>query len=93
MDLPINYGAASSRKRKEARETYIRIQKRLCWHCKEPLDQPPEQLVLLATINLRLFPRGMLDHPIHLHHSRTTGLTLGAVHGRCNAYLWQYLGQ
>lgn len=93
MDLPINYDTASSRKRREAREMYVRNQKRLCWYCQEPLDQPPEQLVQLATINLRLFPRGMLDHPIHLHHDRRTGMTLGAVHGRCNAYLWQYKGQ
>jgi hypothetical protein len=42
---------------------------------------------------MRLFPKGFLNAPVHLHHSHVTNMTLGAVHGYCNGYLWQYLGE
>jgi hypothetical protein len=44
-------------------------------------------------VDLKLFPRGFLSNPVHLHHCHTTGLTIGAVHSRCNAILWQHHGQ
>jgi hypothetical protein len=28
-----------------------------------------------------------------LHHCHQTGLTIGAVHAKCNAVLWQYHGE
>jgi hypothetical protein len=44
-------------------------------------------------INQILFPKSFFKYPVHLHHCHKTGLTLGAVHHYCNAYLWQYLGE
>lgn len=32
-------------------------------------------------------------YPVHLHHDHKTGLTIGAVHAKCNAVLWQYYGE
>ncbi len=37
------------------------------------------------------FPKGMLDHPIHLHHDHNTGLTIGAIHAYCNVISFVYL--
>ena len=28
-----------------------------------------------------------------IEYDRVTGLTIGAVHAKCNAYLWQYKSQ
>lgn len=93
MDLPINYDKASQANKKKARLAYIDLQEGLCWFCKTSLDKEPSQEVLSKPINLRLFPKGMLNTPVHLHHDHNTGLTIGAVHSRCNAYLWQYKGE
>ena len=40
-----------------------------------------------------LFPPNFFKWPVHLHHSHDTGMTIGAVHARCNAVLWQYHGE
>ncbi len=37
------------------------------------------------------FPKGMLDHPVHLHHNHETGLTIGAIHVYCNIISFVYL--
>lgn len=34
--------------------------------------------------------KNFLQHPIHLQHNHTTGMTEGAVHNYCNAVMWQY---
>ena len=93
MQLPIKYSKASPYMRKKARMEYIRLQKGLCQYCNEPLDKQPLSKVMNATINTKLFPTGFFDWPIHLHHDHNTDDTIGAVHARCNAYLWQYLGE
>ena len=93
MELPIQYSKTHHTVRRRAREEYVRRQNGLCLHCGEPLGQPPNQKVQDAYINGRLFPFGFFDHPIHLHHDRKTDLSLGAVHARCNAWLWQYKGE
>ncbi|MGV8863267.1 MAG: hypothetical protein ACOH2T_19135 [Pseudomonas sp.] len=90
--LPVMYHDCSSHYRRLVREEYSRIQGGNCQHCLAPLSGPPADHVAKAHINLRLFPPGMLDHPVHLHHDRKTGLTIGAVHARCNAFLFQYHG-
>ena len=93
MQLPINYDEAHWTVRKNARNQYIKEQNNKCWCCGEPLDSVPSKKILSKPINIKLFPKGMFDYPIHLHHDRKTGLTIGAVHSRCNAYLWQYKGE
>ena len=44
-------------------------------------------------VDEELFPENFFTHPAHLHHCHKTGLTLGAVHPRCNAILWQHYGK
>jgi hypothetical protein len=39
------------------------------------------------------FIKQILEDSVHLHHSHETGMTIGAVHARCNAVLWQYHGE
>lgn len=93
MELPINYDAASRLERRTAREAYIFLQENLCCHCGESLDKNPSKNILEAWIDESLFPRNFFDYPIHLHHNHDTGLTIGVVHNRCNAFLWQYCGE
>lgn len=93
MKLPVNYDKLKIPERKEIREEYVRLQKGLCWLCKEPLNGDPAKEVFNANLNLRLFPDNFLKHPIHLHHNHTTGLTIGTVHAKCNGVMWQYHGE
>ena len=93
MTLPINYDEAHWSVKKKAREQYVVEQKGKCQHCKELLINQPSKEVIGKAINRLLFPLGFFNSPIHLHHDHKTGLTIGAVHAHCNAYLWQYLGQ
>jgi len=79
--------------RRLVREEYIRVQEGLCYHCKEPLNGEASEDVMSKQINENLFPPRFLDWPVHLHHSHVTGMTIGAVHARCNAVLWQYHGE
>ena len=93
ITLPINYEKSDWRVRKQAREQYCEVQEWKCWYCGEDLRQSPCESVLRKNLNMRLFPKGMLDNPIHLHHNHKNGMTIGAVHARCNCVLWQYHGE
>jgi len=93
MDLPINYDASHWSIRRKAREQYIKQQDGRCYYCNEPLNHKARNDVLTSKIDEKLFPRNFFKWPVHLHHDRKTGLTLGATHARCNAYMWQYLGE
>lgn len=93
MTLPAVYGDLTWQERREVRNEYVRLQRGVCRHCGEPLDGKPSGKVASMRINWRLFPPNFMKHPIHLHHSHDTGLTIGAVHNRCNAVLWQYHGE
>lgn len=90
MQLPINYNDASTQVRRMAREQYAREQNGNCYHCKQPLTSSPSLKIQNTSIDERLFPPGFFNNPVHLHHDHVTGMTIGAVHARCNAYLWQY---
>lgn len=92
MELPIDYSKASWQERREARLQYVAEQNNLCYHCKGELDRPPPEFIKNTSIRLVLFPHGFLDSLVHLHHCHRTDKTLGAVHARCNAILWQYYG-
>ncbi len=93
MKLPVDYDGLTSGARKAVREEYVRIQEGKCHHCQEPLTGPSIAVVENANINRALFPPQFFQHPVHLHHSHETGKTIGAVHARCNAYLWQFHGE
>lgn len=93
MQLPINYKESSWYIRKAAREQYVKEQNGNCWFCGLPLNGDPREDIKSVFIDTKRFPKAMFDNPIHLHHSHKTGMTVGAVHARCNAYLWQYKGE
>lgn len=93
MKLPINYSTSSFKVRRMAREQYIVDQEGLCCYCKAPLSGPPEDSVASKRIKERLYPPNFFKHPIHLHHSHVSGMTIGAVHCHCNAVLWEYEGE
>lgn len=90
IKLPQVYEDLSFLDRKAVRLAYIEEQKGRCYYCKELLASRPADEVTARTVNVRLFPPNFFDHPVHLHHSHETGLTLGAVHAYCNAVLWIY---
>lgn len=93
MELPVNYRSLEWPERREVRNEYVRLQSGCCHYCKKPLDGEPSPEVKAKPINWRRFPPNFLKHPVHLHHSHDTGLTIGAVHNYCNAVLWQYHGE
>lgn len=90
MELPVNYDKITKYMRRKARLQYVELQGGKCKHCGNDLEGDPIDKVLNSPINLKLFPPGMLNYPVHLHHDHSTGMTIGAVHARCNAWLWQY---
>ena len=93
MELPIMYKEAHWKVRKAAREEYICQQGGVCWYCGANLNEKPPEHILEKDINRELFPPNFFQWPIHLHHDHVTGMTIGAVHGYCNAVLWQYEGE
>jgi hypothetical protein len=93
MKLPRNYDDLTPKQKRLVREEYVRIQDDKCWYCGENLDRPPRADISMKPINWGLFPPGFMNHPVHLQHDHDTGLTEGAVHSLCNAYLWQYHGR
>jgi hypothetical protein len=91
--LPARYDELTWQERREVRKAYVQKQDGKCHHCGASLEDGPAPSIMSKRINWRLFPANFLKHPIHLHHSHDTGLTIGAVHARCNAVLWQYHGE
>ena len=93
ISLPVNYSSLSYSQKREVRNEYIKRQKGMCCHCLNPLDGDPAEGVRKKWLNKRLFPENFLTHPVHLHHCRKTGKTVGVVHAKCNGVLWQYYGE
>lgn len=93
ITLPAKYDELNQIQRRQVRERYIIRQGGRCIHCNNRLDSEPADFVKKLRLDLDLFPKGFLKHPVHLHHCRKTGLTLGAVHAKCNGVLWQYHGE
>lgn len=89
----MNYNTMCQAERRIAREEYARVQNGKCYHCAGDLTEPPSSKIRLLKIDWKRFPPNFLKHPIHLHHDHKTGETIGAVHARCNAVLWQYHGE
>lgn len=93
MRLPKDYTKLTQQERRSVREEYGRRQGGKCAHCGEPLTGKPPADIQETEIDLRLFPPNFLKWPVHLHHCHVTGMTIGAIHSRCNAVLWQYHGE
>lgn len=93
FDLPVKYADYSTYRRRLIREQYIKEQEGLCYCCENLLTEEPTLFIKEHEINVFLFPSGFFDYPIHLHHDHKTGMTIGAVHAQCNAYLFQYKGE
>lgn len=91
--IPVVYSSLTASQKKIVREKYGTIQQNRCWYCGNELSGDPTEVVMALKINRKLFPFGFFKNPVHLHHDHDTGLTIGAVHSRCNAMLWQYHGE
>lgn len=92
-NLPQKYHALEWWERRDVRNQYVEEQNGACCHCGAPLSGHPSDILASKKLNMRLFPRNFLKHPVHLHHCHDTGLTIGAVHAHCNGVLWQYHGE
>lgn len=90
ISVPVLYSKTPAWRRRLVRQHYIQLQNNLCYWCNGPLDEPPPEHIQNTFVNLRLFPSGFFNHPVHLQHNHKTDLTEGAVHARCNAIMWQY---
>jgi len=93
MELPVNYNNLTVPEKRKVREEYIQRQGGLCYFCHAPLNESPHTDVMNRRVKSYLFPPQFFKWPVHLHHSHKTGMTLGAVHCRCNAVLWQFYGE
>lgn len=91
--LPVDYRTLEWADRKAVREAYASLQHGMCKHCWNPLSGQPAGRILELEVDEKLFPKNFFKHPVHLHHNHDTGMTIGAVHSRCNAVLWQYHGE
>lgn len=92
-DLPVNYNKLEPKERWQVRMQYIAEQKNKCFYCGEDLDKEAPDRIKWKKIDWDLFPPNFLNAPIHLQHNHKTGMTEGAVHNYCNAYMWQYEGR
>lgn len=90
MKLPVKYDDINHKQRRLVRLEYEKTQNELCWFCNTKLSDKSSDI---RTVQSSLFPSGFFKYPIHLHHDHNTGLTIGAVHNKCNAILWQYYNQ
>lgn len=92
-DLPANYEELSWQERIKVREEYIKRQNGICMFCNNKLSEQPPEGITSRRIDWGLFPPNFLKHPVHLQHCHVSGMTEGAVHAYCNAYMWQYEGR
>lgn len=93
MELPIDYTKLAPKERRLVREEYVRLQEGNCAHCGKLLIESAADDVMSKPIKTWLFPPNFFKWPVHLHHCHDTGMTIGAVHCRFNAVLWQYHGK
>ena len=94
ISLPVDYATARRRKMVPfIRDAYVALQDGNCYLCDHDLEGKPSAEIEAADVTESLFPPGFFNHPVHLHHSHKTGLTIGAVHAKCNAVEWEYFGE
>lgn len=88
--LHTKYDKLTFKERAELRARYVEAQQGRCIWCYQNLEDDPDTEVAEAEIDWELFPEGFMNSPVHLQHSHANGFTEGAVHAKCNAYMWQY---
>lgn len=93
MELPTRYSLIKPNEKWKVRQRYSFLQKGMCAHCSSPLGSAPPDFIQEKSIDWDLFPSNFLSHPVHLHHDHKTDMTIGTVHAKCNAILWQYHGK
>lgn len=94
IKIPAYYDKLTTAERYTVRKEYEKLQNGKCYFCEMPLDAPPDwHKSGRLKIDESLFPAGFNWSSEHLHHCHQTGLTIGAVHAKCNAVLWQYHGE
>jgi hypothetical protein len=86
--IPAVYDSLTPKERKAVREQYRKLQGNRCIYCFCDLDDFPLERDEEHNIDWSRFPDGFMSHPVHLHHDHDSGLTVGAVHGLCNALLF-----
>lgn len=91
LKLPVDYTTLNKYQIWDVRSEYVRIQGGKCHHCGESLGKKSELKILNR--HRSHFPENFFKYPIHLHHDHETGMTIGAVHNMCNAWLWIYEGE
>lgn len=87
---PIDYTKLNAKERRNIREQYIKEQNNKCMYCNNSLSDKAPNSITDKYIDWTLFPPKFLKYPIHLQHNHDTGMTEGAVHSECNAYMWYY---
>jgi hypothetical protein len=90
VNLPAVYKDLSVIQRRTVRREYMRLQHWSCMFCGHSLFSDAPQELKDLPIDWDLFPPGFLDYDTHLQHNHQTGLTEGAVHSFCNAFMWNY---
>ena len=93
LTLPAIYEELNWKERKQVREQYITLQEGKCYYCGISLNESPRDDIEMMKVHPELYPPQFFKNPVHLHHSHETGKTIGAVHCKCNAVLWEYLGE
>lgn len=87
------YSKMTPNDRRNLREQMARAQGDECWYCTAPLYMTPPVHIGNYKYNKRSFPPNMLKYPVHLHHDHETDICLGAVHAKCNVYMWEVEGK
>lgn len=90
VPLPAMYDKLTPYQRRATREQYIKLQHYECLFCGSSLYQDAPEELREIPIDWDLFPEGFLKYPVHLQHNHQSGLTEGAVHSFCNAFMWNY---
>jgi len=88
--LPTDYTELTPKERRAVRQQYMRDQHWNCYFCGSSLFSDAPQELKDLPIDWDLFPEGFLNYPVHLQHNHNTGMTEGAVHAFCNAFMWHY---
>ena len=91
--LPVRYSQLKPGPKRAIREQYIKVQGGRCCYCNGRFDEDPPEGIASKKVTPKLYPKGFFIHPIHLHHSHVTDMTIGAVHAWCNAVLFEHHGE
>ena len=87
---PVRYDGLNWVERRRVRTAYVDAQGGMCWYCRETLACQASDWIVNKPLKGAKFPEKFFEWPVHLHHDKITGLTIGAVHCHCNAVSFVY---